>query len=340
MKRVHSSVTLLLAAFAAPAFACINAFDSQLVEAQANRLPQLVAGLEQKHAAASTLETSNDLAVARILTGKYPEAIALLRETEKKFPGSAKVAANLGTALELSGNDTEALEWIREGVKRDADEHKGSEWLHARILEAKLEIAKNPQWLEKNRVLALDFGNDEVPVVPAILPITKEGRLRGGDDLVEDIQIQLEERTKFVKPPNAVVGDVARSLGDLLYAGFDVDPRRYYQQAIEYGAPGERLIRARIERFAKDHPKPVQYAPPAPAAVNAPVPDEVKERRPEMRPSSLIRIVWPVAALTLVLGVAGLFLRKRRRVAEAAEREAAMQRALAARTHETRTISS
>lgn len=335
---------MLLAVLAAPGLACINTFDAQILEAQYNGLPQVaeqvVADLEKKHATAPTLESSNDLAVARILTGKYPEAIALLRETEQKFPGSAKVAANLGTALELSGNDAEALEWIREGLKRDADEHKGSEWLHARILEAKIEIAKNPKWLETNRVLALDFGKDEVPEVPAILPITKEGRLRGGDDLVEDIQIQLDERTKFVKPPNAVVGDLARSLGDLLYAGFDVDPSRYYEMALEYGAPDATLIRARSARFDKDHPTPVEYTAPAPAAKNGPVPDELKERRPEMRPSSLIRIVWPVAALTLVLIVVGLFLRKRRRVAEAAEREAAMQRALAARTHETRTISS
>ena len=54
---------------------------------------------------------------------------------KKKFPGNARVAANLGTALELKGENEEALKWIREGVIRDASEHDGSEWLHARILD-------------------------------------------------------------------------------------------------------------------------------------------------------------------------------------------------------------
>lgn len=349
MNSARTLVALLAcASLAAPAFACINAFDEK-VEAVRNSdaggAAKALAELEKSYAAQPTLETGNDLAVARILTGQYAEAIALLREVDTRFPGNAKVAANLGTALELAGNDAEALEWIRKGVERDASEHFGSEWLHARIIEAKIALAKDPNWLANNHVLALDFGKADVPVVPEILPITKEGRLNGGDDLVEDIVYQLDERRKFVQPPDAVVADLAASLGDLLYAGFDADPRDAYELALTYGASNSALIRARIQRYVADHPKPVKYEKPVPKVAPAEPGEAAKEKRPEIRPSSLIRIVWPVGALTLVLGIAGWFIRKRRRAAEAVERVQAAERALAARTQglsaqETRTISS
>jgi hypothetical protein len=339
---------LAAAALAVPAVACINTIDEQMLEkltpGDADALSGLAWTAARLHSEKGTLQTGNDLAVIRILQGKYPEAIALLRETEAKFPGNAKVAANLGTALELAGNDAEALEWIRKGMDRDASEHFGSEWLHARILEAKIALAKDPQWLATNRVLVLDFGKADAPVVPEILPITKEGRLRGGDDLVEDIAYQLDERRKFVKPPDPVIGDLAASLGDLIYAGFDADPREHYELALTYGAPHAELIRARMKRYVADHPKPVKYEKPAPDAAPPGQDEPAKEKRPEIRPSSLIRIVWPVAALTLLLGVSGWFLRKRRRATEAVERAQATERALAARTQgaanqDTRTIS-
>ena len=107
--------------------------------------------LKQAHATKPTLENSNDLGVARLLTGKIDAAIALFRETEKKFPGNARVAANLGTALELKGENEEALKWIREGVLRDPSEHEGSEWLHVRILDAKIALAKDPGWFDKEQ---------------------------------------------------------------------------------------------------------------------------------------------------------------------------------------------
>jgi tetratricopeptide (TPR) repeat protein len=350
MTCARSVIALLAAAvLAVPAYACIDTIDEQLLEkvliGDSAALQSLAAQAEKAHTTEATLESGNDLAVIQILQGKYPQAIALLRETDAKFPGNARVAANLGTALEHSGNDVEALEWIRKGMDRDAGLHAGSEWLHARIIEAKIALAKDPKWLAANHVLALDFGKADLPVVPEILPITKEGRLRGGDDLVEDIVYQLDRHRKFVKPPSPVIGDLAASLGDLLYAGFDADPREHYELALTYGAPHADLIRARIKRYAADHPKPVKYEKPAPNAAPSGQEEPAKEKRPEIRPSSLIRIVWPVAALTLLLGVGGWFLRKRRRAAEAVERAQATERALAARlqgaaNQDTRTISS
>lgn len=312
---------------AAPSFACINTFDSNLRRSQAQgdakSVAVIMAGLEKAHAEKPTLENSNDLGVARLLTGKTDDAIALFRETEKKFPGSATVAANLGTALELGGDNEEALTWIREGIKRDANEHKGSEWLHARILEAKIALAKDPAWLEKNRVLELDFGQADVPAAPEILPI-ENGRIKGAAQLVEQIDYQLDERTKYVKPPDPIVGDLYASEGDLAIAGAisplddrksDLSPAEYYERALKYGAPHADLIRKRLAKYRADF----AALPPAPKEAVADYP-VVKNRfeKPPVKSNTIWIYVGAATALMVVLVFIGMWLDRRRRKREEA----------------------
>jgi hypothetical protein len=320
MRATFLAAVALAGLLAPPAHACLNAHDPKIATKLASTEPAEVAGavkeIETRQKAAPTVENTNDLAFARILAGKYDEAIELLREAETKAPGkSAKVAANLGTALELKGGaDEDALYWIREGIKRDANEHEGSEWLHVRILEAKIALAKDPQWLEKNRVLGLDFGGDEVPVAPAILPVDAEGKLKGVDDLLDDIRYQLDERMKFVKPPDPIAGDLAASAGDLVYAGSDGSPVRHYELAVRYGAPRADLLRKRIARFQKDYPSvapdddPEEQAAQI-AAARAAALAEVKQRR-ETR-NTMMWIGGGVLVIVLVLVAGWLFDRLR-----------------------------
>src|SRR6185503_1339024 len=124
------------------------------------------------------------------------------------------------------------------------------------------------KWLAKNRVLDLDFGTGEVPVAPEILPI-EEGRVKGAVQLVQQIEYQLEERTRFVRPPDPTVGDLYASAADLAISGavsiLDdpksvLSPGYYYEKALTYGAPRADLIRKRLARFEAD----VAALPPPP----------------------------------------------------------------------------
>lgn len=299
------------ALLASPAGACINTHDAtvapKLQSLDPAQVKDAVRKVESRHKASPTPEHTNDLAVARILAGQYDEAIELLREAETKAPGkSAKIAANLGTALELKGGaDEDALHWIREGIKRDATEHDGSEWLHVRILETKIRLAADPKWLEKNTVLGLDFGVDEVPVAPAILPIDKDGKLKGVDELIGDIEYQLEERKKFVKAPDAIAGDLYATAGDLIYAGSDGSPVAFYENAVSHGAPRAELVAKRIARFRKDYPNVEADAEPAAqaaeiAAARAAAVKEVTERRKTRK-----MLWWIGGGVGLVLAILG-----------------------------------
>ena len=314
-------VTLALTC-ACPAFAGVNTYDTAIRESLFQDRPELaervVADLEKAHVAKPTLENSNDLGVARLLTGELDEAIALFRETEQKYPGNARVAGNLGTALELKGVNEEALNWIREGIKRDANEQEGSEWLHARILEAKIALKQDPKWLDKNHVLDLDFGKDEIPAAPEILPV-EQGRIKGAKQLLDQIRYQLDERARFVKPPDPIVGDLYASAGDLAIAGAvsPLDDRRSnfrpdqdYESALRYGAPHSDLIRKRLARYKADF----AALPPAPKDEVADYP--VASKRFEKAPAqsgSLWIYVGAATLFTIVLVVAGVLIDRRRR---------------------------
>lgn len=310
-----------------PASACINTYGESIRRAQAAGDTAAITGmlqtLKQAHAEKATLENGNDLGAALVVTGKLDEAVKVLEETDRKFPGSARVAANLGTALELAGKNETALEWIRKGIERDANEHHGSEWLHARILEAKIAMAKDPAWLQTNRVLELDFGKDDVPTAPEILPI-ENGRIKGAGQLLEQITYQLAERTRFVKPPDAIVGDLYASEGDLAIAGAvsPLDDRKsvftpdeYYRRALAYGAPHADLIRRRLAKYQAD----LAALPPAPKEAVADYPVVSKRfEKPAPRSNTLWIYIGAATAFTVVLVVIGMLLDRRRRKREEA----------------------
>jgi hypothetical protein len=146
----------------------------------------------------------NDLAVAMLHLGEVKEALKILEDWEKRTPGQYFTAANLGTAYELNGENRKALEWITEGVKRNKDSHFGTEWLHVKILEAKIAMEKEPDWLKSHSVLGVEL--------PKGLPTDHLGQKKTLAETEDALVYQLHERLEFIKPPEPVV---AQLLDDL-----------------------------------------------------------------------------------------------------------------------------
>ena len=171
-------------------------------------------------AATGSVEACNDQAVALVHLGRSAEAIPLLEGIEKRKPGLYQTAVNLGTALELSGQDESALQWITEGMRRNPQSHQGTEWLHARILEAKLTAKKAPGWLRSHAVLD---GSDSGPTGSGAAPVWRaggitlpSGQVLAPEDVVKAIDYQLTERFQFVRPPEPIVGDLLMELASLV----------------------------------------------------------------------------------------------------------------------------
>ncbi len=249
---------------AAPAFACINAYGTDLQGKRinvdflvgkdlANYLTQgsdiswigVKARVLMKGTRA-TIEERNDLAAALLHVGEVDDALAILTQIEREKPGLYATATNLGTAYELAGDNARALQWIREGIRRNPDSHEASEWLHVLILETKLNLAKDPRWLDTHSILAMGFGSASVPNPPSRFPSGNDGKPLDAGATKTAIFNQMRERLQFVKPPEPIVGDLLFDYANLLMRTDALESAdAVYELAIRYGAPRAALAKQR-----------------------------------------------------------------------------------------------
>lgn len=164
-----------------------------------------LAGASTSDQSDSTIDDLRGVMLMRL--SRPQEAVRSLLEAEKKHPGRYGTAANLGTAYELAGDLRNARLWIGEGISRDPQAHSGTEWLHLLILDARIELEKDPDWLRGHSVTGLDFGRRAEP--------SFKGFPENHKDFQKALEYQLRERMTFVAPPDAVVGDLLFDLANL-----------------------------------------------------------------------------------------------------------------------------
>ena len=192
-----------------------------------------------------------DLGALLVFQKQYAKAVRHFLMLEKRYPGQYKTAANLGTALELSGYDAPALAWIRIGIQRNRNAHDGTEWLHARILEAKLAQARDPNYLSTHSIAGLAFSSATVPPLPA-MPRGNDGTQLAPWDVDQALSYQLHERVQFVPPKDPVVANLLQDWATLNLAGGPIENAEVlYALAQRYGAQRTPLMRKR-ETFIED----------------------------------------------------------------------------------------
>lgn len=186
----------------------------------------------------------SDYAATLVHQGKSSKAIPILESIEKEHPGEYVVAVNLGTAYELSGENEKALHWIREGIRRNPQSHMGTEWLHEKILEAKIAAAKDPTWTMTHTVLDLDFGSGDVPAMPTRFPSGQDAT-----SVRKALFYQLHERLAFVPPPDRLVAGMISDLADLCGLQLSADHAvALYDLALTYQpAHADLIVRRRAQ---------------------------------------------------------------------------------------------
>lgn len=220
--------------------------------------------------AAPDFANRNDLAVNLIRQSETTAAMRLLVANERDFPGRPETAANLGTALELAGFDDIALRWIRIGIRRNANEHLGTEWLHARILEAKIAARRDPTYFATHSVAGVRFEDAVLPPLPTVYPPGNDGRPVSPFGLNQALNYQLFERLQFVQAPDPVVANLLMDWGTLNLAGGSVeDAKVVYGLAVCYGSRSTPLMQARLKRIDAILAGPIQDAD-GPCAICAP----------------------------------------------------------------------
>ena len=170
-----------------------------------------------------------DYAMVLVVNGRYEDAKNAYLQLEKVKPNQYATAANLGTVYELLGDNKNALTWIRKSVQLNPASHDSSEWLHVRILEAKL--AGNAA-INSDFILHANFGRDSMPVSE----LSKEELLQ----LRKALFYQLNERLTFVHPEDKIVAQLLFDLANVsLLTGANIyDVNDMYSMAKKYGYSG------------------------------------------------------------------------------------------------------
>jgi hypothetical protein len=88
-------------------------------------------------------------------------------------------------------------------LELNPDSHRGSEWVHVKILEAKLAMEKDPNWLAKHSVLGTGVHFSSAT----------SGMF---SKYASEIEYQLHERIPFTPFPDKLIANVFNEWGDLL----------------------------------------------------------------------------------------------------------------------------
>ena len=196
--------------------------------------------LDSLYQVTKDLDYLSDKGIVLILLQQYKKEIDLYLEIEKIEPNRYSTASNIGTAYELIGQNENALKWINRSIEIDPASHHNSEWIHAKILEAKIH---GEQFYTTKYLLQTDFGT-------GILPTSKlkKEELQA---LHQALYFQLNERISLIKPKDKIVAQLLFDLGNIAFLlGVYSDASEDYVLAKEYGLDGQ-LIESRIEGLEK-----------------------------------------------------------------------------------------
>lgn len=171
----------------------------------------------------------NDDAVRMILRGDAAGALRRLQQIEADHPGLYATAANMGSCYELTGDDNNALKWISEGIKRNPDAHMIAEWLHIRILETKIALKSDPDWLRTHTITGMDPALDAID--------TLQGK-KSGMQVLNSIRSQCTVRALFIKPEDPIMSQLLLEAARLLVRHDPPAVKSALRLAREYGLPG------------------------------------------------------------------------------------------------------
>lgn len=186
--------------------------------------------------ATGDIDYLSDYGIVLILQKEYLKAKDVYLKIEKIKPNRYSTASNLGTVYELLGQNDNALKWINKAIAINPSSHRNSEWLHAKILEAKI---KGEQFITSDFLLNTNFGTQANP--KSNLSNAELLKLR------DVLYYQLNERISFIKPKDKIVAQLLFDLGNICMLTKEKSAVGIvYYKAKEYGF-SEPILQLRLD---------------------------------------------------------------------------------------------
>jgi len=182
--------------------------------------------------------------VRHVLNGRYQQALAIFQAIEKDHPEHYNTAANLGTIYELLGDLEQASKWIAEGIRRNPRSHDGTEWLHVAILDARIKLKEDPDYLTRTRIIPVPDG------ITWRSSIDVQGKAVPVHGIIRALEYQPHERMFFVRTPDPIVADLLFSLGQLTARANTLESAvEVLAMARAYGYPDSAGLEATIKEY-------------------------------------------------------------------------------------------
>jgi tetratricopeptide (TPR) repeat protein len=147
----------------------------------------------------------SDKSVALIKLRKVKEAQKILLNLYEKAPNEYNFVINLATSYELTGDVDKALMLTKKGLEINKNSHRGSEWFHVKVLEAKQKMKNNPDWIKENKVLDVELKT-----------LKADKTTVGIQEIISDIGYQLTERVPFSPQNDILLANIFNEYGDIL----------------------------------------------------------------------------------------------------------------------------
>lgn len=195
----------------------------------------------------------NNKAHCYIFLNRIDESLAILLDLEKKLPGESKFAENLAFCYEKKRNYAKALQWIQLAIKRNSMAAYSNVWVYEKILYARLQLVKDPDYLKKNDIFNL--GIDRTTDLAFISQRTEEEyrkrwRLSSKTKHIKQrIQLQLQRNPQSKDP---VIASMIFELATI-YAIDEVCEVALpvFELALEHNPANEDLVKRRIRQMKK-----------------------------------------------------------------------------------------
>lgn len=198
--------------------------------------PRLIIEFDSLYKKTKDLDYLSDKGYLLIVLGKYDEALKLYLNIEKIKPNRYSTASNLGTLYELMGENQKAYNWIKKSIAINPKSHEGSEWLHLKILEAKINNLKD---VSGQFLINTNFGTSREPK-------TKLSQ-KEIDELAQSIYFQVNERMSFIEPKDKIISILLFELGNLAeLLGKNSSAVETYRTARKYGYEGDLIVERMI----------------------------------------------------------------------------------------------
>ena len=188
--------------------------------------------LQTKLDEAPDYQLLSDFAVLLMKAGQADSARNLLQALYREHPSEYQLAANLGTAYELTGQLDSAFRYIKRGIELNPNAHEGSEWIHLEILTVKKRLNAG---MDQDAFFSLPPLSEKQKQDPSVR---------------KQLLIQIQERFPFSPPPNQIMAALLISLGDCYAASRSIEyAKAIYTLSEQYFAANPDSTRPRIQKM-------------------------------------------------------------------------------------------